>query len=100
MMLLNTILGGADAHRLGLVDEVCEPGATLARAREIAQLIATGPAQAYAVIKDIYRVPAANLADALDCEITMQPALLCSPDYEQAVSAFAAGRHARPSASD
>lgn len=44
-----------EAHRWGLVNEIVKPEALMDRARELAQLLASGPPLVYAAIKEIVR---------------------------------------------
>ena len=45
----------AEAKHFGLVSEVVSPGALLARAREVAALLAAGPPLVFAAIKEVMR---------------------------------------------
>ena len=56
LLLTGRWMSASEAHRWGLVNEVLADGAAmLARAREIAQLLASGPPLVFAAIKEVAR---------------------------------------------
>ena len=70
----------AQAHQLGLVDEVVAA---------LAAKIARGPAKAIAMTKlAMNRSATLNLRDSLDYAQSLTPALLASADFREAVAAF------------
>ena len=56
LLLTGRWMDAAEAHRLGLVNEVTEPGALMDRTRELAQLLASGPPLVFAAIKETLRM--------------------------------------------
>ncbi len=56
LLLTGRWMDAAEAHRWGLVNEVTEPGALMDRARELAQLLASGPPLVFAAIKETLRM--------------------------------------------
>ena len=55
LLLTGRWFDAAEAHRWGLVNEVVAADALMARARELAALIASGPPLVYAAIKEVVR---------------------------------------------
>lgn len=55
LLLTGRWFDAAEAHGWGLVNEVVAPAVLMARARELAALIASGPPLVYAAIKEIVR---------------------------------------------
>ncbi len=79
---------GAGGRRLGLVDQLVEPGAALAAAVEIANGFAANAPLPLAIIKSSYARGLANFEDALRSEIDNQAALYLTADHREAVAAF------------
>jgi enoyl-CoA hydratase/carnithine racemase len=73
------------AERLGLVDEVVEPGATLAAASSVAQRFAAGPPLAFEMMKSVF---ARGLEAMIQAEIDLQPMLWLSEDHREGKQAF------------
>jgi len=88
MMMLAQTVDGSEALRIGLVDELTEPGHALARATEVATTLAARPPLAIAAIKKAYAEPPASLEDALETELGLQAPLLGSEDFLEAITAF------------
>lgn len=80
------------AERLGLVDEVAEPGGALARAQELAQRYAETPPIAFALMKSVF---ARGLEDMIQAEIDLQPYAWLSADHEEGKRAFREKRKPR-----
>lgn len=74
-------LDAADAHRLGLVDQLSEPGSVVNDAIALAADIATRSSTANATIKATLGRPAATLREALTVELEGASALYMSPEY-------------------
>lgn len=86
---LATVLDGAEAARIGLVDEVVAPGAALAAAKAAALRFAKASPPAMAMLKEAF---SQGLEDALRQEIAMQPMLAMSEEHEQAKRRFLEAR--------
>lgn len=85
---LNEVMSGEDAGRLGLVDEVVEPGKALARAIEIANEFAKVPPQTFALYKNALGNRSQTIEDAFNAEVDYQAALFQTRDHKEAVAAF------------
>jgi enoyl-CoA hydratase len=96
LLLAGHDVGAADALRMGLVDAICDEGASVATALTWAREVAKGAPQAVAGLKALLR-------DAVDAPSARQRArersLFISawirPDHEEAVDAFFDGRPPR-----
>lgn len=87
---LGGVLDAVEAHRIGLVDQLSEPGSAVADATALATDVATRSATANAVIKRTLGRPARTLREALALELEAAPVLYTSPEYLAFVSS--AGR--------
>jgi enoyl-CoA hydratase len=65
LMLTGRTAGPAEAHRVGLVDAVVDPGELLAEALRRAQALARMPADAYSMTKEQLHRPTRNRIDEL-----------------------------------
>lgn len=96
MMLSGEPVGSEHALRIGLVNEVVADAQLEARARALAQLLASRSAPALRAIKQLVRqgleLP---LADGLRLERAALPAILGSADYAEGLAAFAERRAPR-----
>lgn len=93
MLLLGTKVTAADAHAMGLVDEIVAVSEFTARVDEVASALAAGPTDAFGWIKaSVWHASHADLASALAFEDTAQAACFASPDHREALEAFAAKR--------
>lgn len=89
LALLRERFWAVDAHRAGLVSEVCEPGQALDIARRWAGGIAAGPRRAIAETKAaINGFCFADLGPALDLEARLQTELLGSAEFAEGAAAF------------
>lgn len=89
MLLLPRIIGAQEALDIGLVDALVEPGTARAAALEDATRLASGPADAFAVIKSLLAVaPGLSPFDVLDREAAAQAELFGSDDFVEGVTAF------------
>lgn len=82
-------LSGAEAFRIGLVDELVKPGAAVARAEELARELAAGPTFAVAMSKNLFAASASSsFEDFLELELMAQPQVQQTLDHAEAVAAF------------
>jgi 2-(1,2-epoxy-1,2-dihydrophenyl)acetyl-CoA isomerase len=80
------------AQRIGLIDEVVEPGSALTRALELARLYAESPPIAFALTKSVF---ARGLEEMIRAEIDLQPFAWLSEDHEEGKRAFRERRKPR-----
>jgi 2-(1,2-epoxy-1,2-dihydrophenyl)acetyl-CoA isomerase len=73
------------AEKLGLVDEVVQPGETIAAALKAAQRFAAGPPLAFEMVKSVF---ARGLEAMIQAEIDLQPMLWLSEDHKEGKQAF------------
>ncbi|MGE0388306.1 MAG: enoyl-CoA hydratase/isomerase family protein [Gammaproteobacteria bacterium] len=78
----------AEAHRIGLVNRLAEPGGALEAAVEVARKYAALPLASFAVLKGVLSKASASLEDALHAETALQPMLKYTDDHREAVAAF------------
>jgi enoyl-CoA hydratase/carnithine racemase len=89
-------LSAEEAYRIGLYNQVVEPGALEATARERAEALARGPAFALEITKDaLNREAHMDLVSALEAEAQIQASLMMHPDFREAYDAFRAKRPAK-----
>lgn len=88
MLLLPRRISGAEAHRLGMVDSLAEPGDVLRDAMADAERIAEGPPLAMGVIKTMLASWPRDPLQVLDAEIDAQTALFDTEDFAEGVAAF------------
>lgn len=93
MLLLPRRIPGAEAHQLGMVDALAEPGDVLRHAIADAERIAEGPPLAMGVIKTMLASWPRDPLQVLDAEIDAQTALFDTEDFAEGVAAF---RERRP----
>lgn len=77
-----------EGFRLGLVDQLAEPGCALESAIVVAKEFAQGAPLPMAMMKTAFARGIAGLEDALQFELDNQPVLYASKDHREAVSAF------------
>ncbi|MCL8383531.1 MULTISPECIES: enoyl-CoA hydratase/isomerase family protein [Xanthobacter] len=92
---LASVLDGAEAGRIGLVDEVVEPGAALAAAKAVALRFAKASPPAMAMLKEAF---SEGLEAALRQEIAFQPMLAMSEEHAEAKRRFLEARDRKTSA--
>lgn len=95
MLMLGPVIEGLEAHEIGLVDHLVEPGAVLTEAVELAQRIADGPPLALETIKREMWSRSGSLDEFLERERTYQHELFSTDDFAEGVAAFLAGREPR-----
>lgn len=92
MMLLAQMVQADEALRIGLVDQLSEPGGALERATEVALKLVAGPPLAVAAVKKAFTGLPTSLAESLEIESSMQAPLLGSEDFLEAITAFSEKR--------
>lgn len=85
LMALATVVDGAEALQMGLMDEIVDPGQALDRATDVAAKFAAGPPMAMALLK---AAMSEGLEDALRVEADYQPLLMMTEDHAEAKRAF------------
>ena len=88
LMLRGQILDAAEAHALGLVDEVVEDGEALAVAQERALELARSAPLALAATKRLLANPPTTLAATLHAEEAAQVAMFETEDFAEGRAAF------------
>lgn len=88
LLLTAETVTSEDALQYGLVDEITEPGATLQRATELAQLLASYSAPAVAATRQILAKADQSLESILGAETEHQLQLLMGADFEEGRNAF------------
>jgi 2-(1,2-epoxy-1,2-dihydrophenyl)acetyl-CoA isomerase len=95
MLMLPSPIDAAEALRIGLVDAVVEPGASLRAALDDAARLAAGPAQALGAIKFLLaEAPGMSPFEVLEREATVQAGLFGTDDFAEGVAAFSGKRPA------
>ena len=89
MIALAETLGAERCERLGLVDELSEPGQALGAAQAMARRFADGPPLAFELMKSAC---ARGLEAMLQAEIDLQPYIWLSNDHREGKQAFAERR--------
>jgi 2-(1,2-epoxy-1,2-dihydrophenyl)acetyl-CoA isomerase len=88
-MSSNRRLTAAEAHAWGLVSEVVEADALLARAAELAALYASLPTKAIGMTKRLFdHADTATLDEQLELEAQLQAVAAQSDDFREGVAAF------------
>ena len=85
---LARLFDGVEAGRIGLVNEVVEPGEALARALVVAQEYARLPPVALALLKSALSQGVDDLAAAMRTEVEFQAVAMGTQDHTEAVRAF------------
>ena len=89
LYFLSDRVSAEEALRLGLVNWVCAPEELAAKAREIAQRLASGPTVAYRYMKEnLNRAMAGELDDCMDLEATHHVHCGQTEDHRDAARAF------------
>jgi enoyl-CoA hydratase/carnithine racemase len=82
------IIDTTRAREIGLVDEVCAPGELMARATELAERLAPGPAATFAALKQVVRLTAGPELDAaLRSSLATNIALIARDDVRARILA-------------
>ncbi len=85
---LARLFDGIEAGRIGLANEVVEPGEALARALVVAQEYARLPPVALALLKSALSQGVDDLAAAIRTEVEFQAVAMGTQDHAEAVRAF------------
>jgi 2-(1,2-epoxy-1,2-dihydrophenyl)acetyl-CoA isomerase len=85
LTMLGREISPEEALRLGLADELVEPGEALSAAKALAFEFAKQPPLAIAMMRAAY---AEGLTDMLQREIDLQPPLMMTDDHREAIQAF------------
>lgn len=88
MFITARVVEATEAHQLGLVDQLAEPGQALEAAIETARSFSTGAPLSTAIVKASYAYGLTTLEDALRTEMDNQAALYLTKDHREAVAAF------------
>lgn len=88
LMLWPRRLSGTEAHNLGLVDSLVEPGEPLSTAITDAESAAAGPPVALAEIKAMLTSGPTEPGKVLDEEVELQARLFDTEDFAEGVAAF------------
>lgn len=89
LIALAETISAERAERLGLVDDLAEPGSALEKAREVARAYAATPPMAFDMMKSVF---ARGLEAMIQAEIDLQPMLWLSNDHAEGKRAFAERR--------
>jgi 2-(1,2-epoxy-1,2-dihydrophenyl)acetyl-CoA isomerase len=88
LLMLAIPIGAEEAHRIGLVDELVEPGKSLEAALRYAALLAELPPLAITYTKAALATGVTSIEDAMRLELDLQPILALSEDSKEGVLAF------------
>ena len=94
LLLTGRSVAGAEAHRLGLVDRLAEPGSTASDAAgDLATSLAKGPRAAHqAILRCVETAARTDLADGMVAERAEVAELFESADGREGVQAFLSKR--------
>lgn len=92
MLMLAEPISGEEGAKIGLADELVEPGQALAVARQWAARFDDMAPMAVGWIRVALRSGINSLDDAFRAELDLQPYLSCSSDLKEGVQAFLARR--------
>lgn len=88
LLMLSTEVPAPEAHAIGLVDSIVEPGKALWSALADAARLAAGPPIALATIKYLLNHGPTDLHAVLDAEVERQAALFDTEDLAEGLAAF------------
>jgi enoyl-CoA hydratase/carnithine racemase len=88
MLMLGTEIGGEEAVRIGIADEVAEAGAVLAAAIAAAEAYTKSAPLTAAYTKAAYGNGIETLEDAFRAELDYLPVVVQSSDFREALTAF------------
>ena len=89
LMLRGNEISGTEAHRIGLVAEVTEPGRAIVRATELARELADRSATSVASIRArLESAAGVSLEDAMAAEADGIATAFASPDFRRALASF------------
>jgi len=82
-------ISGAEAYRIGLISYLVPDGEALAKAKEVAGVIAeNGPLAVAAILKTLHETDGMTEAEALDHELSYGRAVFNSNDAKEGPRAF------------
>ena len=89
LLYTGRVMPGMQAYEWGFYNELCEPGAVLARAQAVANDLAHGPTFAHAMTKKMLHAEWAMPLDAaIDAEAKAQATCMETADFRRAYEAF------------
>jgi enoyl-CoA hydratase/carnithine racemase len=88
LLMLPRRIAASEALELGLVDELCAPGAALATAVSEAHRLAEGPPLAIAAIKSMLANPSHDRIETVERELEHQVRLFDTADFAEGAAAF------------
>lgn len=96
LILTGDMIDAAEAQRIGLVNQVCDPAELLARTESVAStILAKGPLAVRYALEAVARGLDMSLQDGLDYEATLFSVLCASEDMKEGTQAFLEKRKAR-----
>ena len=96
LLFLGSTIDAAEALRIGLVNRVVAPAECLPAARALAERLASGPAYAHAMTKQMLESEhTMTLDDAIEAEAQAQALCMLHPDFRAAHDAWKEKRPAR-----
>jgi enoyl-CoA hydratase/carnithine racemase len=96
ILMTGEFLSAEEAYRIGLYNQVVEPGALVETTRARAEALARGPAFALEITKDaLNREAHMDLGSALESEAQIQASLMTHADFREAYEAFREKRPAK-----
>ena len=96
LILTGDMIDAAEAQRIGLVNQVCDPAELLARTESVAAtILAKGPLAVRYALEAVARGLEMPLQDGLDYEATLFSVLCASEDMKEGTQAFLEKRKAR-----
>jgi enoyl-CoA hydratase/carnithine racemase len=89
LLFLGDIIGAEEAHRIGLVNKVVSVADCVSTARALADRLASGPAFAHAMTKEMLEKEyAMSLDQAIEAEAQAQALCMMHPDFRAAYDAW------------
>jgi enoyl-CoA hydratase/carnithine racemase len=93
LLFLGDIVSAEEAHRIGLFGQVVSPEECVPRARALAERLASGPAFAHAMTKQMLESEhGMTLDQAIEAEAQVQAICMQHPDFRAAYDAWVAKR--------
>lgn len=88
LLALASEIDATEASRIGIVDQVVEPGQALEEAVVLGEKLARNPPLGMAFIKEALTCGKMTMEDSLNSELVYQPMLRMSHDHQEAAQAF------------